>query len=1075
MEAFGSYGEETVIDFTKPNQNLFLVTGDTGAGKTTIFDAIVFALYGDVSSQDSGKKGRDLQSQYVDQAVEPFVELEFSEENDLYTVRRVPRHDRPIKKGKGKGGLKEVKENVSLLLPDGSEYPEKLAETNARIEEIVGLTRDQFLQVGMIAQGEFMRMLRVDSKERKEIFRRLFGTSVFMNITDILRERRRKAQTALDRVNTSLKTETGHVRRAYDDLAGAIERIQDADVPSVTDLEAVEKGLPDLSSSLENEADLEKGKVAELQKKRDTAHDALTQAKNLAGQFDLLAENEERLRELHLRDEEMQEKKVLKERIDAALEVKNAWEPFSQAEKEAAKTERGLKEADASLPGLAEALHAADEESERAKTARDAANDAYTAQKEKTGRALKLFESIEEHRASAAKLKKDAEVNEKKGKEAAAALETFEKQVQEWRETEKSLADAGVRAKELENRSEKLTAISDRQSRLLKDTKTLAREIGKVGKMQNAYVKARDACSKLDEEYRRKQNAYLDAQAGIIAREKLVEGQPCPVCGSLEHPHPCQIPAEAENITREDLDHLAKSVNEARAVQEKTSGEAGRQKELVNQKQTALLENLEDFEMRLHENPDMEGSSLPPLKKADVEEELIELHFLRELEKNLIAVGEELDERGKKLAQERKAVQGDVKKLTFVRDSLTGAEEKRTQLQADQKTAEAKATEAQVALASEQGALENLMAVRPYETPEAALADLKSAEKIKAEADKKAKRNEKAVDDIRGRQKETETLKAHFEEILPEQREDCAQKKQIYEETREEKGLQEDEWMDIAHSYTKKDSLAIEKDYRTFQDEILRTETALKAARNAVGEKEKPDIKAITETVKQADEALSKASESLSGLIKDLDVDRQCASDFAALMDSRRKAQSAYTTVSGLYNRLSGQVTGGRMDLETFVQRYYLSHILEAANRRFEEMSFGQFDLRMVPVEEAGQGRNRGLDLRVYSNITGKEREISTLSGGESFMAALSLALGMADQIQSSSAGIHLDMMFIDEGFGSLDDKARDEAVRVLKNMAGGSRLIGIISHVSELKQEIEDQLIVTRDDHGSHARWQIS
>mgnify|MGYP003220209864 CR=1 FL=1 len=156
------------------------------------------------------------------------------------------------------------------------------------------------------------------------------------------------------------------------------------------------------------------------------------------------------------------------------------------------------------------------------------------------------------------------------------------------------------------------------------------------------------------------------------------------------------------------------------------------------------------------------------------------------------------------------------------------------------------------------------------------------------------------------------------------------------------------------------------------------------------------------------------------------------------------------------------------MDIETYVQRYYLERILYAANRRFGEMSAGQFELRMCDITKAGEGRNRGLDLMVYSNVTGKEREVRTLSGGESFMAALSLALGMADQI-------HLDMMFIDEGFGSLDSQSRDQAVRVLQQMAGGSKLIGIISHVSELKQEIEDQLIVSKDEEGSSARWQIS
>ena len=188
-------------------------------------------------------------------------------------------------------------------------------------------------------------------------------------------------------------------------------------------------------------------------------------------------------------------------------------------------------------------------------------------------------------------------------------------------------------------------------------------------------------------------------------------------------------------------------------------------------------------------------------------------------------------------------------------------------------------------------------------------------------------------------------------------------------------------------------------------------------------------------------------------------------------MENRAQILAQHQRINELYNRLAGNISGSRMDLETFVQRQYLEKILYAANRRFLEMSAGQFELRMYDLEKAGEGRNHGLDLMVYSAVTGKVREVRTLSGGESFMAALSLALGMADQIQESSAAIHLDVMFIDEGFGSLDENSRNQAVRVLQEMAGGSKLIGIISHVTELKQEIDDQLIVSKDENGSHVR----
>ena len=162
------------------------------------------------------------------------------------------------------------------------------------------------------------------------------------------------------------------------------------------------------------------------------------------------------------------------------------------------------------------------------------------------------------------------------------------------------------------------------------------------------------------------------------------------------------------------------------------------------------------------------------------------------------------------------------------------------------------------------------------------------------------------------------------------------------------------------------------------------------------------------------------------------------------------------------------------MDIETYVQRHYLEQILEAANQRFQDMSAGQFELRMCDIDKAGTGKNRGLDLMVYSAVTGKVREVRTLSGGESFMAALSLALGMADQIQESSAAINLDMMFIDEGFGSLDDISRTQALNVLEELTGSGRQIGIISHVNELKEQMEKKLVVSKGERGSSLHWEL-
>ena len=291
----------------------------------------------------------------------------------------------------------------------------------------------------------------------------------------------------------------------------------------------------------------------------------------------------------------------------------------------------------------------------------------------------------------------------------------------------------------------------------------------------------------------------------------------------------------------------------------------------------------------------------------------------------------------------------------------------------------------------------------------------------------------------------------------------------------EEKDLAEAEWTGLTGRYQRNDPELIQKKVDAHGKKKAAAESLYSASKKAIDGREKPVLEELEaakmSAERRADEAL-KELEEIRGYYRE---NTRVYQALKPVMEKRGRIMEEHRKLDDLYNLLGGKVSGGRMDIETFVQRYYLERILYAANRRFQEMSAGQFELRMKDIDKAGVGKNRGLDLMVYSTVTGKEREVRTLSGGEFFMAALSLALGMADQIQESAASVNLDIMFIDEGFGSLDDHSRDKAVRVLQDMANGSKMIGIISHVTELKQEIEDQLIVTKDEDGSHVRWQIS
>ncbi|MBQ2777902.1 MAG: DNA repair protein, partial [Peptococcaceae bacterium] len=282
-------------------------------------------------------------------------------------------------------------------------------------------------------------------------------------------------------------------------------------------------------------------------------------------------------------------------------------------------------------------------------------------------------------------------------------------------------------------------------------------------------------------------------------------------------------------------------------------------------------------------------------------------------------------------------------------------------------------------------------------------------------------------------------------------------------------------WQAVVSSYTKGHCADLQDTLKLFEQKKMQAEAVKVSVENTVSGQTRPDL-AVLENNKNASEEKYKLARDAFDIVKDAHRINHAVYDaLAPKMEERKELVDQHARIDRLYRLLSGNVSGSRMDIETYAQRYYMEKILYAANKRFQEMSAGQFELRMYDLEKAGEGKNRGLDLIVYSNVTGKEREVRTLSGGESFMAALSLALGMADQIQEKSSAINLDMMFIDEGFGSLDDYSREQAVKVLREMANGSKLIGIISHVTELKQQIDNQLIVKKDEQGSHVRWQIS
>ena len=1067
MQAFGSYARRTVIDFTLPQQKLFLITGDTGAGKTTIFDAIVYALYGETGSETNKKSGAELQSQYAAPDETPYVELVFSEWDGFreaeYEIRREPRHIRPAKRKGAKD--QNVPETVSLTMPDGSIYPSK--ETDAKIIELIGLTKSQFMQVAMIAQGEFMELLREDSNKKKEIFRKLFKTELFQGIVDELLRRLKERRADIDEIRIVIRQELSRIRipdaadtgEETDNSAESENRqalreltqeILSSENLNIAPVEELLKGLEQLCTALEEERSLLEQEAGKLSAERDARRDACVGAQELARSFQRLEQAEQSLKECGSQEEEMRETVRLAAAIRSAYDLLAVHRRLLDTARALEEAEKGRKQQEENLPELTAQNAASKEEEKKAKEAADAQLTEFTRVQEQTDRALRILEQIRLAGEELARSRTRLEKARADRSGADLALAELEKSERAWRAQEEELSDA-----------ERLLTVREMKTRALLDLKKELEDLGQQEKetaaqalrgkkTAEAYEKAREAYRSKKEEYDAASEAFLDAQAGFLART-LRPGVPCPVCGSVEHPAPCAAPAEHQELTRERVDRLAEETAALEQERTRLSGEAGSAAQLSSSMQTHLQEKAESVRLRLQEA----AGSAPAQLRA---EEGLEL--LREQERRAL--------------EEETLLRQNVETLARVRASLRDVDSRRQELKtaAEQAAQTAAACEQESAAAAAR--LEQLRAQSDFASREEAEKALNRAREEKEKTDALLREKTENARAAGSALEQAQTLLARYTQEIPVRTREKEERRQEYEEALRQAGTDEETWTQLVRDHQKSDADLLQQKADAFRNRRAAAEGALLSAREAIAGRQRPDVEALRLEQEKAQEKLDSAVRELEEKRAVCRADREVLSRLEPRMKERARVTAEYDLVNGLYQRLAGKLSGSRMDLETYVQRVYLQRILAAANVRFTEMSGGQFELRIIDEEAAGEGKNRGLDLMVYSTVTGRSREVRTLSGGESFMAALSLALGMADQIQESASAINLDIMFIDEGFGSLDDHARSQAVRVLQQMASGSRLIGIISHVTELKQELEDQLIVTKDEEGSRVRWQL-
>lgn len=896
MSAFGPYaGKQTVEMNRLGTSGIYLITGDTGAGKTTIFDAIVFALYGTASSDR--RSGDMLRSRYAEPDTPTEVKLVFAYRNKEYEIRRNPTYQRPKLRGEG---MTQENASAELRLP-GGEILTRTGEVDEKIREILGMTRDQFMQIAMIAQGDFLKLLLAKTEERRKIFSSIFRTGRYARLEERLKQEARQA------------------RKTYDDLVREIGFEQErARLPEGTD----RSGLRDEEylQAIEAFRDEAGRRLEEGEKKQEL----------LRGELDVLAAR------ILAAEEQEKRKKALEETRQQQTKLQAAAEQRKQELEAARSREPEAKEKEARLHVEQDRLQQYDR-----------------------------LEELKQQKTEAEKKQVSDEAARKKLEEGRKALT---QQIQDCRQKIKEKEALAGKAAALSGEKERLRS----QGAEYNELKTLLEAYEEASEKWNrAAAIYQAACGKeqeFGESYRRQYRAFLDDQAGILAAE-LAENQPCPVCGSLHHPLPAVKTDDAP--TRETVEQSQKRWEESKTAMD----EAGRKAAALRGTRDSSLQHMEEKAKGLN----------MPTEPASLKETLMEEQ--------------------KRFRSKWKEVTEALAASEAAAEAKVVLEEKLETLQKKQEEDEEAYRKLELESARLQEQIENLSAnyselkeTLPYPDRESAgkAASLLDREiREIREAVQSAEENEKAA---AGRIQEAE---GRMDEL----------QKQIREG-------------ESAESMT---SAELQENQKKKKGEQLRLQAEAKE-----------------------DNLIWETNSAAAGSIRKLSGERE-------------QAARKYSMLQNLADTANGNLSGKqRIQLETYVQQQLFDRILVRANTRFRVMSGGQYDL--VRRKEYQKNQQSGLDLDVVDHYNGTTRSVSTLSGGESFMASLSLALGLSDEIQESAGGVQLDALFVDEGFGSLDEETLDQAMKAIQTLAeDGGRIVGIISHVTELQNRIDRQLLVRK------------
>lgn len=921
MSAFGSYAGKNVIDFTGQQQGIFLITGDTGAGKTTIFDAITYALYNQTSGGE--RNGNMMRSQYAQPETETYVELEFLYRGQTYRVRRNP--DYKITKTLKNGKIREQKvpHSVELTLPDGTVFPEKKNATDAKIIEILGLTADQFSQIVMIAQGDFLKLLYTKSDERKMIFSKLFRTDIYWKIQENLR---RKSMEMDERIQEN--------DRAFEQEKSRIIPIPESEELPLDEL--VERLRERLKDALK-EQNLRRANVEELNKK-------ITKYEEINKLFRSLEKIRQNGKELEARQVESKERR---QQIENALKA----DKVLVAEQQNLRQQQTVEQSVQAIAKIEETLTNNQEMFETLKT--------------------QLQEVEAEQKREAADIQKKMLALE----QSFPSYEALQNARSEEQQAKKVWEDLGKTSEESFHKKEAGIAA-------LKEQQKQQEQV--VEQTKKNWEQTSLSASESAKHYEHMYEAFLKEQAGILA-ENLSAGCPCPVCGSTVHPDPAKLSDHA--VTELEVEQAKKT--RAAAEEKRDLAYAAFEAEKTEKQKLAQAVEKEEADFVL-------AQTIAKQQRKEAEQNYVSLQKIAEQIREKL-VYPSLAEAKKQYAAMQKALEAAEQEIAKKRQKVSELAEAMNTLKGQK-------------LAEEE--------------------NQKTAKKLAVKTEKE------------------------------------------YAKLLEKSGFVSEETYHLA-ILPERSRSKLEREEKEYESQCLRQQSEQKLLEKQVSGKTYTDTTELNEQLKAEKQALKEAEKTYMELHTAYENDRSVLQNCAIYLEKGKKLESEDQVIKSLSKTANGRLSGSaKIDFETYIQRQYFKQIIHEANKRLLTMSNHQFILKLKEEANTGRKTNEGLDLSVYSLVTDSERDVKTLSGGESFLAALAMALGLSDIVERSAGAIHPDMMFIDEGFGSLDAQSRQQAIEVLGELAGDSRMVGIISHVTELKEQIDRKLVVSRTDKGSRAVW---